>query len=78
LCLQEVERAVFDLLLSAGADVNLQERKGLTPLQICVLAANRHKAQWLIGEAHHCMQHRDTDLQSMLGAKYVGVGLIVV
>jgi ankyrin repeat protein len=41
---------VFDLLLSKGADINLQVGIGRTPLLLAVFEGNRHKAQWLLGE----------------------------
>lgn len=46
---QEVERAIFDALLEAGADVDLQEDQGLTPVMLAVRKLSKQKAQWLIG-----------------------------
>jgi hypothetical protein len=46
---QEVERAIFDALLEAGADVDLQEDQGLTPVMLAVRKMSKQKAQWLIG-----------------------------
>jgi hypothetical protein len=53
---------MFDLLLSKGADINQPGECGRTPLLVAVLAANREKAQWLIGEA--ASQGAKTDLVS--------------
>jgi ankyrin repeat protein len=44
-----VERAIFDALLEAGADVDLQEDQGLTPVMLAVRKLSKQKAQWLIG-----------------------------
>lgn len=45
---------MFDLLLASGADVNLLDSDGLTPLMVAVYCATQLKAQWLLGEmAHH-------------------------
>jgi hypothetical protein len=48
-CLQEVQRAMFDLLLAHGADVNLAGALGCTPVMLAVDLQSRHKAQWLLG-----------------------------
>jgi ankyrin repeat protein len=48
---EEEELAVFNLLLSRGADINLPGEKGRTPLMLAVTANNNERAQRLIGKA---------------------------
>jgi ankyrin repeat protein len=46
----ERELAVFNLLLSQGADVNLPGEKGRTAVMLAFAAQHQERAQWLTGK----------------------------